>query len=279
MKPDKIILRSEDSEEYTQQASAVASFINGVLETVGVITDEKYYYGATSTLTHDLSRFLEYPSSMLLRKCVIPAGIPSFNIHNNKLRCIKKHNTDNTQNSLIEIVMPTNKVYTDYASFNVDFSAALQQAAGNTFESFIDATTGILQIRSNDPNFKVWVRERNLKFGFLYPVFTFGLGVSVFSATCVQLIQTRVIYVETSIETENYVSDNSTKISTIIPYTQNIETLRAGSFSWTAGSDFFYKIQPANYDKIKVRFLGDYMEELNFNYLPCALEFDLTYKE
>lgn len=277
MKPDKIIIRSEDSEEYTQAINSLTEVINTQLATVGVITEEQYYYGETSSLTHDLERFLEKPSSLCLRKVVIPAGIPSFNNTNNKLRCMKRHKTDSTQHQRFEVTMPLTKAYTEYADFNTDFNASLQSAGSSNFSSGISAH-GVLVLTSSDANYDIWVIERNIKFGFLFPYFPV-LSSSVGGATCVQLAQTKVIYIETNIETENYVSNASTKISTFIPYTQDVKTLKAGSFSWTNPSDFFYKIQAANYDRIRIRFLDDFMNPMNFNFQPCAIELDVLYPD
>ncbi len=277
MKPDKIIIRSEDSEEYTQAINSLTDVINTQLATVGIVTDESYFYGETSSLTHDLERFLEKPTSLCLRKVVIPAGIPSFNNTNHQLKCMKRHKTDATQHQLFNVTMPLTKAYTDYTSFNSAFNASLQGAGSSNFSSTINAD-GVLLITSNDPNYDVWVIERNLKFGFLFPFFPLG-GNVVGGSTCVQLAQTKVIYIETNIETENYVSNASTKVSTFIPYTQDVKTLKAGSFSWTNPSDFFYKIQPANYDRLRIRFLDDYMNPMNFNFQPCAIELDVLYQD
>lgn len=279
MKPDKIIIRSQDAEIYDKKILDTSTAINTILGTVGITTTQNYYTGNTSRLTHDFIKFLEKPKFINLRKVILPAGIPTFNESNKTLRCLRLNVNDNSQNYLFNIEMDTNNVYTTYTELNNALTAKFQ-AINVALSTSINTETGILTINSTDNNFHVFVIERNEKFGFLYPWFPFLDGSSPYSTVGqapVQLAQTRHIYIRSNIETNNYLSDGDTKILGVIPYNLDLKDIASGSYKYINNSDEFIEIQETDHSKITLEFLDENKNLMNFNYQPVSVEIDLRY--
>ena len=280
MKPDRIIINSNDNEEYTKTeeygSNLVNAIINGATNNM-VNLSEIYQMNTTSKLTHSLSQFLQRPTKIRISKVSLPGSIPTFNSKNNTLKMFKKHTSDANQHAFFDIVMDTENCYNTFQEFNIAFSAKLG-AENSNFSSTINGETGILTITSVDPNFSLIVIERNLKFGFLFPMMNTAPGGASFTGSkAVELNQTSKMFVRTNIETNIYNSNQSTKILSFFGYTPTINNLESGGFVYENKNENYISVQTTDIQNIEVEFLDDNLNLLDFNSLPVSIEIDLKY--
>tara|TARA_B100001094_G_scaffold1245_1_gene1119 strand:+ start:1556 stop:2395 length:840 start_codon:yes stop_codon:yes gene_type:complete len=278
MKPERIIINSAETEKFSHGETFASQIVNTVInqETNGMTNlTETYGYNKTGKLVHSLSKFLERPTRMRVSKVSLPASMPTFNSGNNTLKMFKKHNSDPNQHAFFDIVMDTEKVYTTYVEFNNDFSAKLS-AVNSNFSSTINSQTGILTIISTDVNFRPIVIERNLKFGFLFPMME-TFGTSFPSSKSVELTQTPIIYVKTNIETNIYNSNQSTKILTFFGYSQTINDVSSGTFTYENKNENFIGIQTTDIQNLEIELLDINMNLIDLNSMPVSIELDLKY--
>ena len=277
MKPDRIIINSAETEKFSHGETSGSQILNTVInqETNGMTNlNETYGFNKTGRLVHSLSKFLERPTKMRISKVSLPGSMPTFNSGNNTLKMFKKHNSDPLQHSFFDIVMDTDKVYLNYVDFNNDFSAKLGAVNGN-FSSTINSQ-GILTIISTDVNFRPIVIERNLKFGFLFPMMAIS-GTSFISSKAVELTQTPIIYVKSNIETNIYNSNQSTKILTFFGYSQTINDVSSGTFTYENKNQDCIKIQTTDIQNLEIELLDINMNLIDLNSMPVSIELDLKY--
>jgi len=278
MKPDRIIINSTETEKFSQGETIGSHTLNAVInqETNGMANlTETYGFNKTGRLVHSLSRFLERPTKMRVSKVSLPGSMPTFNSGNNTLKMIKKHNSDPNQHAFFDIVMDTDKVYLNYVDFNNDFSAKLT-AVNSNFSSTINSQTGILTIISTDVNFKPIVIERNTKFGFLFPMMSL-FGTSFISSKAVELTQSPIIYIKTNIETNIYNSNQSTKILTFFGYSQTLNDVSSGTFTYENKNQDCIRIQTTDIQTIEIELLDINMNLIDLNSMPVSVELDLKY--
>ena len=281
MRPDKIIIRSQNAEIYDKDTAVLSSVIGTVLATVGVDTaNQQYFTGPSSKLTHDFDKVLERPSHIRVSKVILPATIPTFNSSNNTIKLIRYNINDSTQNVAFELkfdLYTTNRnVFNTYAELAAEMTTKLQTATGNNNLSVsIDAQTGILTFVSTDAVWRICVAEKNLKFGFPYPFVAFFSSNTV-GLYPVQLSQTRAIYIKSNIETNNYCSDGDTKILDVIPFQAQLND-SYGSFSYINNSNKFFKIQEVDYNKLELQLLDDDKNLMFLNNSNIVIELELLY--
>ena len=288
MKPDKIILRSQDGEISDKTQQDVSTTINTVMASVGIQTEGFYYQGTTAKLSHNFIRVLDRPSKICLRKVILPGQLPTFNSTNNKLKCVLWNINDNTQNQAFTLEFDVDvytggnaggNIFTTYQELATEMTSKLQLATGNSNLSVtINNETGILTFVSTDSVYRVVVAERNLKFGFLFPWMPFFSGKNTIGHIPVQLSQTKYIYVRTNIETNCYSSDGDTKIIGVIPYSHDVKDYY-GAFSYINNSDQYIDVQKSGYSKLIVELLDDDKNIIFLNRQPCLIELDLKYDE
>ena len=284
MKPDKIILRSQDGEISDRTQQEISSAVNTIMASVGIQTEGFYYQGTTAKLNHNLIRVLESPTKICLRKVILPGQLPTFNTTNNKLKCVLYNINDNTLNQAFNIEFDVSaytggNVFTTYQELATEMTSKLQTATSKTTLSVtINNETGILTFVSTDQVWRVVVAERNLKFGFLFPWMPFFSGGNTLGHTPVQLSQTKYIYVRTNIETNCYSSDGDTKIIGVIPYSHDVKDFY-GAFSYINNSDQYIDVQKSDYSKLVVELLDDEKNIIYLNRQPCLIELDLKYED
>jgi len=278
MKPDRIIINSADTEKFSHGETSGSQTLNTVInqETNGMTNlTETYGFNKTARMVHSLSRFLERPTKIRVSKVSLPGSMPTFNSGNNTLKMFKKHNSDPNQHAFFDIVMDTDKVYLNYTDFNNDFSAKLASVNSN-FSSTINSQTGIPTIISTDVNFRPIVIERNLKFGFLFPMMSLS-GTSFIGSKAVELTQTPIIYVRTNIETNIYNSNQSTKILTFFGYSQTINDVSSGTFTYENKNPDCIRVQTTDIQNLEIELLDINLNVLDLNSMPVSIELDLKY--
>lgn len=289
MKPNKIIIRSQDAEILNKNMIDLSTVLNSVvLANLGINASNNYFYGSTAKLTHHLERILESPKKMLIRKVILPASMPTFNLGNNKLKCLSYKPGDVSQNVLFDIEMliyaggieADRNVYTTYPELNTVLNSKFQ-AVNSNFSTTIDSQTGILTINSSDTNARVMVIEPNEKFGYLYPwgpIVDFSAPYGTVAPAPVQLSQTKNIYIRSNIETNNYLSDGDSKIAAVIPFTLDLKDVNSGTYAYVNNSDEFFDIQERDYDRIDIELLDDNKNLINLNNSDITIELEFKYE-
>ena len=118
--------------------------------------------------------------------------------------------------------------------------------------------------------------ERNTKFGFLFPMMSLS-GTSFISSKSVELTQTPIIYVRTNIETNIYNSNQSTKILTFFGYSQTINDVSAGTFTYENKNQDYIRIQTTDIQTLEIELLDINLNVLDLNSMPVSIELDLKY--